>query len=111
MTDMIVFSAIVWLCGCIFLIIGIIAWRKKTPMHFWSGTEVKESEIADIPAYNRANGVMWTTYSMGYFLSGLLALVDTYAGILLLVFFCFPGILLLVYVYHTIYRRFATVTS
>lgn len=46
---------------------------------------------------------MWTVYSMGYLLSGWLALIrDTYAGILLLVALCFPGILLLVYTYQKI---------
>jgi len=112
MTETIVFSVIVWLCGIIFFIIGIFAWKRKTPMHFWSGTEVKESEISDIPAYNRANGIMWTVYSTGYLISGCLALVrETYAGILLLVALCFPGIILLVYTYQKIYRCYASIDS
>ena len=37
--------------------IGIYAWKRKKPMWFWSGSTVRESEITDIPAYNRANGI------------------------------------------------------
>ena len=39
--------------------IGIYAWKRKKPMWFWSGSTVKESEISDIAAYNKANGIMW----------------------------------------------------
>ena len=38
--------------------IGIFAWKRKKPMWFWAGSEVKASEISDVPAYNRANGRM-----------------------------------------------------
>ena len=37
--------------------LGIYAMKRKKPMWFWSGKEVKEREIADIPAYNKANGI------------------------------------------------------
>ena len=43
--------------------IGVYAWRRKKPMWFWSGTKVRESEISDVPAYNRANAIMWICYS------------------------------------------------
>ena len=54
---------LIWLiimvpCSAILTGIGIFAWRREKPMWFWSGPEVKASEIADIPAYNRANGQM-----------------------------------------------------
>ena len=39
-------------CSAVFTAIGVYAWHRKKPMWFWSGSTVKESEIADIPAYN-----------------------------------------------------------
>ena len=51
---------IIWLIimipvSLLFTGIGIYAWRCKKPMWFWSGSTVKESEISDISAYNRAD--------------------------------------------------------
>ena len=47
----------------VFTGIGIFAWKRTKPMWFWSGSTVDEAEIADIPAYNRASGIMWICYS------------------------------------------------
>ena len=53
---------IIWLIimipvSLLFTGISIYACRRKKPMWFWSGSTVKESEITDIAAYNRANGI------------------------------------------------------
>ena len=60
--------------------IGIFTLRRQKPMWFWSGTEVRAEEIADVPAYNRANGVMWIAYSAVFWLSTLLGLFDMRAA-------------------------------
>jgi len=59
---------IIWLVSMIptsalFTGLGIFAWRRKKPMRLYSGSTVKEDEIADIPGYNRANGIMWLVFS------------------------------------------------
>lgn len=48
------FAIIVWICALAFIAIGIYVLKRKTPMHFWSGTTVKVEEISDIKAYNKA---------------------------------------------------------
>lgn len=48
-----------WFCAFLMCVIGVWAYHRKTPMHFWSGTTVPSSEIANISAYNRANAFMW----------------------------------------------------
>ena len=48
-------------CSAIITGVGIFAWHSKKPMWLWSGSTVKEEEITDVPAYNRANGIMWIT--------------------------------------------------
>ena len=52
-----------------FTCIGIYAWRRKKPMWFFAGSTVEEREITDVTAYNRANGIMWISYSGVFWLS------------------------------------------
>ncbi|WP_155829787.1 hypothetical protein [Butyrivibrio sp. AC2005] len=42
-------------------------------MWFWSGQTVEEDEIADVKAYNRANGIMWIAFSLLMWISTVLA--------------------------------------
>ena len=70
---------VIWLItmiptSMVFTGIGIFAWKRKKPMWFWAGTTVEESEIADISAYNRANGIMWICYSAVFWISTVLGI-------------------------------------
>jgi len=67
---------------------------------------VEESEIADIPAYNRANGIMWICYSAVFWGSTVLGIfqMDT-AGIVLTVG-CLAGIPVLIIAYRRIYEKY-----
>ena len=61
-------ARIIWLTvmppiSAFFTVYRIYAWRREKPMWFWSGSTVRESEISDISAYNKANGIMWIVYS------------------------------------------------
>lgn len=47
--------------GFIFISIGIWAFLRKSPMHFWTGSTVMPEVLKDVKAYNRANGIMWCT--------------------------------------------------
>ena len=78
--------------------IGIYAWRRKKPMWFWSGSTVKESEISDVAAYNRANGIMWLVFSLILWGSTVLGAMII-AG-------CLIGVPILPIVYGKIYRKF-----
>lgn len=60
---------VIWLtvmvpCSAVVTVIGIYARNRKKPMWFWSDTDIKESEISDVSAFNRANGRMWMVYSL-----------------------------------------------
>ena len=92
--------------ACLFTGLGIFAWKRKKPMWFWSGSTVKEYEITDIPAYNRANGIMWLAFSGVFWLGAVLGLFRLEAagfviggGILL-------GIPALAFTYHKIYSKY-----
>lgn len=57
--------------GILFSGIGAYAWRRKDPMWFWSGTTVNPDTVSDIPAYNRANAIMWMIYALPYWAGAL----------------------------------------
>ena len=102
---------IIWLIimipvSLLFTGIGIYAWRRKKPMWFWSGSTVKESEISDVAAYNRANGIMWLVFSLIMWGSTVLGAMNLKSGGILLIAGCIISVPLLPIAYETIYRKF-----
>ena len=108
-------------CSAVFTAIGVYAYHRKKPMWFWSGSTVEESEIADIPAYNRANGNvqgsifyaynrangrMWIIFSLPLWLSTLLGLWSEVAASILLTAGFVVGLPLLVAAYRRIYEKY-----
>ena len=93
-------------CAALFTGIGIYAMRRKKPMHFYAGSEVKPWEIRDIPAYNRANGWMWILFSLGFWAAALLSLFNVSAAGMLVALTCLVGIPILVVVYRRIYKKY-----
>lgn len=92
--------------GVFFTCFGIYAWKRKKPMWFWSGKEVKEEKIADIPAYNRANGLMWTAFSAVFWAGAVLGLFQLdIAGIVVAVG-TVVGIPVLFLTYKRIYSKY-----
>ena len=67
-TIFITVSIVFFMVGLVFVSIGVYACKRKTPMYFYAGTEISESDITDVKAYNRANGIMWGGYGLLYFI-------------------------------------------
>ncbi len=101
-----VFLIIMIPCAAAFTGIGVYAMKRKKPMWFWSGSEVKPYEIRDIPAYNRANGWMWIGYALGFWAAAALSLLNVPAAGILTAVWCLGGIPVLVLVYNRIYRKY-----
>ena len=104
-------ESVIWLVimipVCLLLTgIGIYALRRKKPMWFWSGTEVKPEEITDIPAYNRANGIMWIAYSLIFWIAAAAGLVNMMAGGVILMAGAVGGSILLMIVYQRILKKY-----
>ena len=102
---------IVWLVvmvpvSALFSGLGIYAWRRKKPMWFWSGSTVRESQISDVPAYNRANGILWLSFSAVLWAATVLGLLDLRAGGICLIAGCLAGVPILPAVYEKIYSRY-----
>ena len=86
--------------------LGAFAWRRKKPMWFWSGSTVGEDEITDIPAYNRANGVMWIAYSSVFWISTIVGFSRIDAAGVILAAGCLAGIPVLIAAYGRIYAKY-----
>lgn len=93
-------------CSAVFTGIGIFAWNRKKPMWFWSGSDVKETEIADIPAYNRANGRMWILFSLPFWVSAVLGFWSQIAAVIVLIAAFLIGFPILVRTYSNIYEKY-----
>ena len=101
-----VFLIIMIPCAAAFTGLGVFAMRRKKPMWFWSGSEVKPYEIRDIPAYNRANGWMWIGYALGFWAAAALSLLNVPAAGIVTAVWCLGGIPVLVLAYNKIYKKY-----
>lgn len=104
-------ETIIMLCiliplAAVFSGIGIYAWNRKKPMWFWSGSTVKEREISDVRAYNRANGVLWLCYSAVFWVAAILGIVRAELAGVVLAVGCVGGIPLLIVAYQRIYKKY-----
>ena len=102
---------IIWLImmvpvASLFTGIGIFAMKRKKPMWFWSGSEVKEREISDVPAYNRANGIMWIVFSLIFWVSTVLGWFQMGAAGAVVGIGTVAGIPFLIITYNRIYNRY-----
>lgn len=105
-TDSIVMLCILVPLAIFFTGIGIYAWKRKKPMWFWSGSTVNENEITDVPAYNRANGIMWICYSLIFWIAAVLGIFRVeFAGVLVGVG-TVVGAVVLIVVYKKIYSKY-----
>lgn len=93
-------------CGAILTGLGIYAWHREKPMWFWAGLEVKASEIADIPAYNRANGRMWIVYSLIFWAAAFVGLWSGTLAVGLIVVGCALGLPAMIGIYKRIYKKY-----
>ena len=92
----------------LFTALGIYAWRRKKPMWFWSGSTVREDEISDVRAYNRANGIMWLAFSGVYWIAAVLGLFEIGAAGIVVGAGTLAAIPILILVYGRIYNKYKT---
>ncbi len=101
-----VYLVIMWLAGLIFIGIGIYAMKRNKPMWFWTGSEVPESKVKDVKAYNRANGKMWCGFSVPLFVSGVLIFLHPVLSILIAALTGTVGVAGIIWCYHRIEEKY-----
>ena len=100
------------ICAGSFYGIGVLAAKRKEPMHFYSGSTVDPRSISDIPAYNRENAMMWKQFSLPFFLSAACSVAGLWikalqiAGLVILLVGCTVGIGWLLVRYNRILRKY-----
>ena len=104
--DRIVMLIILTPLSILFTAIGIYAWRRKKPMWFWAGTEVQETEIRNIPAYNRANGIMWIVFSFVFWTTTIVGIWNETIAEYIIGGGCLLGIPALIISWRLIYRKY-----
>ena len=103
----IVFWVIIIFSSLPILGMGVYAFVKKDPVHFYSGTTVKADEIVNVKKYNKANGIMWLSYGLGMlFFAYLVTILEEALGAVVFIGYIFIGLLLMVVAYKMIYRKY-----
>ena len=95
-----------WFCGAIMVLVGISCFKRRTPVNFWSGTEVKKEEVTNVKKYNFANGVMWCIYSGFFWIACFAAIFNSTVSVVFLILGCTVGIAGLLIGYGWIKRRY-----
>lgn len=99
MSAEIIFSSIAALvCIAPVIIIGIVQYRSKEPVGFWSGKKPPQKEqLTDVKAYNRKHGLMWILLGVGFIIcfvcglafgglvAGYLCMIEVLGGILAMI--------------------------
>ena len=106
MIEKFIMYSITFGCAILFYSIGIYAKRSKTPIWFWAGSKVDESEISDVKKYNEANSVMWKIYSLWYFAAGIAEIWSTMLSATFIILSAVPGIPLLIWHYLKIKKKY-----
>lgn len=96
----IIVAVIVCISAAPFIILGIVQYKSKEPVGFWSLYEPPDREqVTDVKAYNHRHGVMWIAYGVGFlvcFLGGwpfgggiaaLLGGAECVGGIFVMIFY------------------------
>ena len=93
-------------CAALFYSIGAYAQKTKKPMGFWSGKEVKASELVDVEQYNGENAVMWKRYSLWYVAAAITAIWEPIVSAVLIMLSCTVGLAILIVNYKRIYNKY-----
>ena len=98
MAETVIFSVILLISAAPIIIIGIVQYRSKDPVGFWSGKKPPQKEqITDVKAYNRKHGLMWIFLGVGFIIclicgllfgemiAGYLCIIEVIGGIVAMI--------------------------
>ena len=109
LNDVTYFSIASVFAGLVFIAVGIWAFCRKTPMHFWSGTTVSPETITDVKKYNKANGFMWVIASLIFFVAPIIAYKDFNLAIKIFSIAIPSLLVILIISYNLILKHFSVV--
>ena len=102
----VIFNAVALSCVLLFGGIGLWAYNRKTPMHFWAGSTVPPETITDVKEYNRMHALMWFCYCIPFVISMVVSVFSVLVAGLVLMVWCVFGTVLLVAAYVFIKKKY-----
>lgn len=86
------YLVIMWGAAVIYLIIGIYAMSKKTPMRLSFISKIPMEKISDIPAFNKEIGKMWCVLAIVLFAGGALDMLNPAFSVFFFAIACTVGV-------------------
>lgn len=83
---------IMWGGALVYLIVGICAMNKKTPMRLSYFSRLTADMVSDVPAYNKAVGKMWCALAGVLFAGGVMDALNPASSVFIFAVFCTFGI-------------------
>ena len=106
MDEWIAFDLVILFMVMSFVAVALWAYKRKDPMHFWSGTTVDPETITDIKKYNKANAKMWLAYCVPMLVSMFIAPFNMHVASGVLIVSCVAGIPVLIITYNKIKKKY-----
>lgn len=111
MAERIITIVIIAISAAPLIILGIVQYRSKDPVGFWSGKEPpKREQITDVRAYNHKHGIMWILYGLGFFPGFVPVIIwgEDFALIAVALFTieCIGGIFVMIAYHNKLNRRY-----
>ena len=107
LSDLVTFSMAAIFSGLVFVAVGIWAFCRKTPMHFWAGSTISPEAITDVKKYNRANGFMWIFAALPMISAPIIAYFDFSLAITIFSIAVPLTVVLLIVAHIFIYKLFS----
>ncbi len=92
--ETVIFSVILLISAAPVIMTGIVQYRSKDPVGFWSGKKPpRKEQITDVKGYNQKHGLMWILLGVGFILcfvcgllfggeiAGYLCVIETTGGL------------------------------
>jgi hypothetical protein len=108
MAETIITIVILIICSFPLCVLGIMQYRSKEPVGFWSGRKPPQKEqVTDVKAYNQKHGIMWIIYGAGLYISFFLGMpFGGYIPAITMSIECIGGILVMIWYHNKLDQKY-----
>lgn len=98
---------IMFLCGLLFVGIGISSIKSKEPVGFYTGVKPPKAEqLSDVEAWNRKHGFMYISYGIGIMVCWFGFLFNEIAGFFTVLGIVLGGVFYLMIGHHRLEKKY-----
>lgn len=95
------------MCAFPFWIIGTYNKDSREPISFWSGDTSLRTKVTNVKEYNHEMAKLYRKCALAFVVMGLLLFVNTYLGMIVLVFNCTLGVYIVWRAYKKILGKYS----